>query len=353
MTYEEIISIENLYEAARKAVRCKRSKQDIATFLLHLEKNIQSIHQDLQANSYRHSGYEIFEITDPKRRVISKATVRDRVVHHAVHSFVYPLLDKSFITHSYACRNGKGSHNAILQTQTYCRSYSFAIHLDIKQYFASIDRTILKRILQKKIKSKEIQCLLDEIIDSSSNIQIYCEKGLPLGNLTSQLFANVYLNELDKFVKHSLHIKPYIRYMDDMLIFGNDSRELLLFAHQMKDFSADHLALQFHEKCFQILPTAKGIAYLGFRIYPFYKKVLPHGINRFRYRLKRLESDYQNHRIDVEYVSQSIRSSLSFLQFGDTKWIRKKLLNNFKMIRRKKHEKKNFTIHNAANVAIH
>ncbi|NQT65883.1 MAG: RNA-dependent DNA polymerase [FCB group bacterium] len=334
MNYQKVTSLENLYEAVRQTVRSKRTKQDIAEFLFHLEDNVELIHQDLKNKKYFHSGYEIFEIIDPKKRTISKASVRDRVVHHAVHSYIYPILDKSFITHSYACRKGKGTHKAIILAQKHCRTYQYAIHLDIVKYFESINRNILKNILQKKLSDKKNLELLFEIIDSSAKIKLYSHKGLPLGNLTSQLFANLYLNELDQFVKHNMRIKPFIRYMDDMLIFGNNKNSLLESAFQIEKFTQENLELSIHKKCFQVLPVANGIAFLGFRIFPFYRKVLPKGLNRFRNRLKQLKKDYENNKIELRQVSMSIQSSLSFLKFGNTASVRKELMKNSKFIRR-------------------
>lgn len=333
MNYNDVTSLENLYDAVRQTVRSKRNKSDIAEFLFHLEDNIESIHQDLIKEEYSHSGYEIFVINDPKKRTISKASVRDRVVHHAVHNYIYPILDKSFITHSYACRKGKGSHKAIILAQKYCRTYQYAIHLDIVKYFESINRNILKNILQKKTKDNSVLNLLFEIIDSSAQINLYVHKGLPLGNLTSQLFANLYLNELDQFVKHNLHIKPFIRYMDDMLIFGNNKKYLLATAFQIGKYCNDKLELEIHRKCFQVLPVKNGVAFLGFKIFPFYRKVIPKGINRFRNRLKQLQSDYTNNKVELKHVSMSIQSSLSFLKFGDTESLRKELMKNLKFIR--------------------
>ena len=290
--FEKITSIENLYEATRNAVRSKRDKEDIAEFLFHLEENIDMLHTELKTKSYHHGEYQLFDISDPKKRTISKAKVRDRVVHHAVHDVIYPAIDKSFIYDSYSCRIGKGTHRAIKRVQKWSRTYKYAVHLDIVQYFNSIDRDILKTLLTKWIKDEDVLWLLNEIINSSSQIDKYRECGLPLGNLTSQFFANIYLNELDQFVKHTLRIKPYIRYMDDILILGNDKRVLLKMAFRIKDFVKENLALDFHEKGFQPFPVKRGIAFLGFRIYPFYRKVLPKGINRFRKRLKKLKRDY-------------------------------------------------------------
>jgi len=212
--FEKITSIENLYEATRNAVRSKRDREDIAEFLLNLESNIENLNQDLCNHNYKHGKYRLFSIIDPKPRIISKASIRDRVVHHAVHDMIYPAIDKSFIYDSYSCRIGKGTHRAIMRVQKWSRTYKYAIHLDIVQYFNSIDRGVLKTLLTKWIKDKDVLWLLNEIIDSSSQIDKYRKCGLPLGNLTSQFFANIYLNELDQFVKHTLRIKPYVRYMD-------------------------------------------------------------------------------------------------------------------------------------------
>jgi len=327
--FEKIASIENLYEATRNAVRSKRDREDIAEFLLNLESNIENLNQDLCSHNYKHGKYKLFHIIDPKPRIISKASIRDRVVHHAVHDVIYPMIDNSFIYDSYSCRIGKGTHRAIKRAQKWSRTYKYAVHLDIVQYFNSIDRSVLKTLLTKCIKDEDVLWLLNEIIDSSSQIDKYRECGLPLGNLTSQFFANIYLNELDQFVKHSLSIKPYIRYMDDILLLGDDKKVLLKIAFSIKDFVKENLALDFHEKGFQPFPVKRGIAFLGFRIYPFYRKVLPKGINRFRNRLKKLKRDYENGSIPAEKVTQSIQSSIAFLDFGNTEKVKKELLRDY------------------------
>jgi hypothetical protein len=327
--YSEIYGLENLYCSAYRVASCKRENEDIANYLLNMEENIDTLNIALKGKNYKHGNYEIFQISDPKPRMISKATVNDRVVHHAVHDVICPAIDKSFIYDSYSCRIGKGTHRAIKRVQKWSRTYKYAVHLDIVKYFDSIDRGVLKTLLTKWIKDEDVLWLLNEIIDSSAQIDKYKERGLPLGNLTSQFFANIYLNELDQFVKHTLRIKPYIRYMDDILILGNDKKVLLKMAFRIRDFVKENLALDFHENGFQPFPVNRGIAFLGFRIYPFYRKVLPKGINRFRDRLKKLKRDYENGLIPVEKVTQSIQSSVAFLDFGNTEKVKKELLRDF------------------------
>ena len=221
--YSEIISKENLYRSAYRAAKARRYTDAVAEFNFHLEERIDELHQQLKAQTYRHGKYRVFTVYDPKERKIAAAPFRDRVVHHAVHDVIEPLMDKAFLKHSFACRKNKGTHKALDWAQAFLKRNAFCLHGDIKKYFFSIDRKILKNILQKSVGDENLLWLLDQVIDSA----FYAgdKKGLPIGNLTSQFFANLYLNELDYFVKFELRANFYIRYMDDFIIFDNPLEE--------------------------------------------------------------------------------------------------------------------------------
>lgn len=229
--FSQIISLENLFASWRE-FRCgKREKQDVQTFERNLEDNLFLLHQQLKNKTYRHGNYSAFYITDPKLRHIHKAEVRDRIVHHAIYRILYPIFDKSFIFDSYSCRLSKGTHRAVKRLEYFVhkvsRNYTqscFALKCDIKKFFASVDQKILFELIKKKIKDADALWLIKEIIDSfqresfdyAQDFQREREsKGVPLGNLTSQLFANICLNEFDQFVKHWLKVKYYLRYCDD------------------------------------------------------------------------------------------------------------------------------------------
>jgi len=223
--YEDLISIDNLLLAWQEFVKGKRNKKDVQRFSFYLMDNILSLHRDLKNRAYKHGGYECFNISDPKPRTIHKASVRDRLLHHAVYRILYLFFDKTFISDSFSCRINKGTHKAIDRfrefsyivsknnTKTCC-----ILKCDIKKFFASIDKNTLVKILEKYIYDENIVNLLKEIIFS------FKPNGLPLGNLTSQLFASIYLNEFDQFVKHKLKVKYYIRYADDFVVMSENKK---------------------------------------------------------------------------------------------------------------------------------
>ena len=211
--YEDIISIENLLAAWQQFKNGKRGKSDVADFELHLMDNLFELHGQLSHRSYRHSGYAAFKINDPKPRDIHKALVRDRLMHHAIYHQLYWFFDRTFIYDSYSCRKFRGTHRALDQFKRYCLIVSknntktcWILKCDIKKFFASIDHTILKQILHKHIDDRDAVGLLENIIDSFHTVGT-SDKGLPLGNLTSQLLVNVYMNVFDQFVKHQLKQK--------------------------------------------------------------------------------------------------------------------------------------------------
>lgn len=200
----------------------KNSKNDIQEFEFNLEDNIFQLHEDLKNKTYRHSPYASFYVTDPKLRHIHKACVRDRVLHHAVFRVLYPIFDRNFIYDSYSCRLGKGTHRAVNRLEDFARKSSrnnhrtiYTLKCDIRKFFDSIDKTILTRFIADEIKNDDFLWLISKVLDSFSKT---LGKGLPLGNVTSQIFANIYLNKLDQYVKHCLKVKYYLRYCDDFVI---------------------------------------------------------------------------------------------------------------------------------------
>src|SRR3989344_3526212 len=219
-SYEDLISIDNLLLAWQEFLKGKRKKKDVQEFQFNLMDNILSLHEDLKNNIYRHGNYYAFKINDPKPRDIYKATVRDRLLHHAVYRILYPFFEKTFIADSFSCRNNKGTHKAINRFRSFAYKASknntktcWVLKCDIKKFFASINNEKLNEILSQRINDKSVLSVLKEVI---SSFDLKNNKtGLPLGNLTSQLFANVYMNEFDQFVKHKLKIRYYIRYADD------------------------------------------------------------------------------------------------------------------------------------------
>ncbi len=266
--YDNIVSLANLLAAWQEFVRGKRNRKDVQEFERNLMANIISLHEDLVAKTYHHSAYKVFIINDPKRRVIHKASVRDRVLHRAVYRRLYWFFHPRFISDSYSCRNGKGTHKAIkkfaLITAKLSRNNTkmvWVLKCDIRKFFASIDRAILIDLLRKKIPDQGIIWLIEKIIYSfNSGVP---GQGLPLGNLTSQLFANVYLNELDQFMKHSLKARHYLRYADDFVIVGRDKDRLVKLAPEIAEFLKEKLKLEFHPNKILLERVSSGVDFLG------------------------------------------------------------------------------------------
>ncbi len=319
-TFEDIINIENLLEAWKEFVKGKRNKRDIQEFSLHLMDNIFSLHYDLTNNTYRHGGYQAFNLSDPKPRSIHKASVRDRLLHHAIYRVLYPFFDKVFISDSYSCRIKKGTHKALNRFRTFAYIVShnhtrtcWILKCDIKKFFANIDHKILLNILKEYIPDKNILRLLKEIIESFSTKSGI---GLPLGNLTSQLLVNIYMNEFDQFVKHKLKVKYYIRYADDFVVLSDDKNLLESLIFPIADFLNGKLRLYLHPDKVFIKTLASSIDFLGWVNFSDHLVLRTTTKRRMMKRIKNNDS------------SETLNSYLGLLGHGNTHKIREKLIGS-------------------------
>jgi len=267
-TYQDIISVENLLEAWREFLRGKRKKLDVQEFGHNLMDNILELHRDLKSKTYVHGSYHAFNISDPKLRNIHKASVRDRLLHHALYRKLYSYFDKKFIHDSYSCRVGKGTYKAIQRFRKYSDMVSknhtntcWVLKCDIRKFFASIDQNVLMDIVTRYINDQDTVNLIDGIVRSFNVGET--DKGLPLGNLTSQLLVNIYMNEFDQFVKHALKAKHYIRYADDFVFLSQDKAKLESLIPQIADFLENKLSLLLHPRKVQIKTLASGVDFLG------------------------------------------------------------------------------------------
>ncbi len=274
INYEKIISIDNLLDSWREFLRGKKKRKDVIEFSLHLTDHILQLHQDLKDKTYRHGKYHAFKINDPKPRDIHKASVRDRLVHHSIYKILYPYFDNKFIFDSYSCRLDKGTHKAIARFKNFSQKVSvnntrtvWILKGDIKKFFASIDHIILQGILKRYIVDQDILWLLNQLI-SSFNTEDKTNVGLPLGNLTSQLFVNIYMNEFDQFIKHKLKVKYYIRYADDFVVFSKNKIYLEQLIPQLGKFLGNNLRLTLHPQKLFIRTLASGVDFLGWVIFP-------------------------------------------------------------------------------------
>ena len=245
-------------------------------FQYRLMDNILALHRELKEGTYTHGGYQAFKISDPKPRDIHKATVRDRLVHHALYRKLYPFFDRTFISDSYSCRKGKGTHRAMNRFRAFAYKVSknhtrtcWVLKCDIRKFFASIDQTVLLEIVRRYIPDTRIDVLITEVVGSFHSIET--GKGLPLGNLTSQLLVNVYMNEFDQFVKHTLKAKYYIRYADDFVVMSPDREDLVAFLPRIRIFLSEQLCLDLHPHKVSISTFASGIDFLGWVHFPTHR----------------------------------------------------------------------------------
>ena len=276
--FDEIISLENLFAAWQEFYRCKSSKKDVQQFNINLIDNIVQLHDELSNKIYRHGEYVNFGISDPKPRQIHKAEVCDRVLHHAIYRILYPLFDKVFVADSFSCRVNKGTHKAMDRFRSFAYKVSknhtktcWVLKCDIKKFFASIDHEILINILRQRIADTDIIWLLQNVINSFSAGE--SGKGLPLGNLTSQLFCNIYMNEFDQFVKHKLKARYYIRYADDFVFLSENKKWLEKQINKISDFLNLELKLSLHPNKIYIKSFASGVDFLGWVHFPNYRTV--------------------------------------------------------------------------------
>jgi len=271
--FEEIFSFENILESFNEFKKDKKYKNDVANFSMNLIGNLFSLHNDLMNGVYKHGTYKHFKILDPKPRDIHKASVRDRIVHHCIYRSLYTHFNKYFIYDSYSCRFGKGTHKAVRRFESFGRKESknnrktiWVLKCDIKKCFASVDQHILKSILENYLKCRKTLDVVVSIIDSfNSGFQ---GGGIPLGNLTSQLFINVYLNEFDQFMKREPKTKFYIRYADDFVILSKNKDYLLELTSKIADFLEENLKLLIHPDKLFLKTLNSGMDFLGWVQFP-------------------------------------------------------------------------------------
>lgn len=318
VTLQDIASLENLCAAWEEFIKGKRSKEDVQAFAEALADEIMSLHEALMDGSYLHGPYVHFRISDPKPRDIHKATVRDRLLHHAIHRQLYPFYDRIFIADSFSCQKDKGVHRALNRFRAMARKASrnhtrtcWALKCDIRKFFASIDHETLIGLLSERIKDRAFLSLLSRIIDS---FETSPGKGLPLGNLTSQLFSNIYLNELDQFVKRFLRVNYYVRYADDFVFLSFDNMRLAALLPLIRLFLHDRLKLELHPDKVFLRTVASGVDFLGWAHFPHHR--VPRGTTT-----RRIVS-----RIRQNPEELALQSYLGLLSHGDawelSEWVR-------------------------------
>ena len=340
--YPQVCDFENLYQAYRKARKGKRGRAEVAAFEFCLEDNLIRLQDELTARTYRHSPYYSFTIHEPKRRLISAAPFRDRVVHHALMRAIEPIFERTFIYDSYANRVGKGTHRALDRAQEFARRNRYALPCDVRQFFPSIDHAILRTMLARKLADPGIMWLVDRILESGVGVlseeyemayfpgddlfAVQRPRGLPIGNLCSQHWANVYLNELDQFVKRELKVRDYVRYVDDMLFFGDDKRRLWELRAAVIEKAAG-LRITLHEAQAQVRPVTEGIPFLGFTVYPTHRRLKRRKGIAFCRRLRGLLATYRQGLIDLERLDASVQGWVNHARYGDTWGLRESVFS--------------------------
>src|SRR3989344_2979950 len=297
--YERLYSYENLYLAYQKARKEKTKKQYVLDFEAYLEGNLIRLKKDLQTFDYKPNKLKKFIVRDPKTRTIHASAFRDRVVHHALVNVLEPIFEKVFIHDSYASRKDKGTHPAVARFLYFMRKVSrngrcvknswngnsiccYVFKADIKKYFDNVGHAVLLGIIRRKVKDEGVLWLVKVILDNfDSPLKV---KGMPLGNYTSQFFANVYLNELDYFVKHILKAKYYIRYVDDFVILHSSKSQLVKWKEEINNFLRKELGLELHPDKSNIYSLSQGIDFVGFRNYYYYKLLRKRNIRKMRRR---------------------------------------------------------------------
>ncbi|MHC5718196.1 MAG: reverse transcriptase domain-containing protein, partial [Nostoc sp.] len=331
----------NILLASRQAQKGKRFRDNILEFNYHLETELIRLHKQLTDKAYQPGAYRTFHLTNPKSRLISAAPYRDRVIHHALCNIIVPIFERTFIADSYANRLGFGTHRALNKFTHFARNSRYVLQCDIKKYFPTIDHIILKELLRRKIKCPDTLWLIDTLIENSNEQEIVIDyfpgddlltpvtrrRGLPIGNLTSQFFANIYLNSFDHFVKEQLKIFKYVRYVDDFALFSDD-RELLADARLAIEEYLAQLRLKIHPIKSQLFETKIGATFLGFRIFSNIIRVRNSNLHQARRRLKRLQTDYAQGKIEREKVNQSIQSWFAHLEHGDTWRLRQQIFTS-------------------------
>ena len=339
--YPQLTSFANLERAFLKARRGKRHKPNVAAFEVDMDLELLALQEELLAESYRPGGYRHFTLYDGKPRRISAAPFRDRVVHHALCNVTEPIWERRFIRDSYACRPGKGTHAALDRCTYFTRRYPYVLQADVVQFFPSVDHAILRRLLARRVACPPTLRLMDRIIASGTGIHAARyemhwfpgddllaaarPRGLPIGNQTSQFWANVYLHALDAFVKQELRCPAYLRYCDDFMLFAHDKPTLHHWRRAIEDFLAT-LRLTIHAGKTSVHPVTTGIPFLGFIVFPTHRRLQQRNGLAFQRRFKRQRRRLARGALTFSQMDQSVQAWIAHAGHGDTWGLRRALL---------------------------
>ncbi len=340
--HEQTCDWNNLRLAYQNASRGKRGRSATAAFESLLADNLLELEQELNEQTYQPGSYNNFYIHEPKRRLISAAPFRDRVVHHALCNVTVPYFEQLFIADSYANRAGKGTHRAIDRCQQFARKYQYVLQCDIAQFFPSIDHEVLRATLKNMLPDGSALWLIDRILASGQGVlaeeydmvyfpdddllSVNRPRGLPIGNLTSQWWANCYMNPFDHFVRRELGCKAYVRYVDDFLLFGDDKKELMQWRDAIVE-RLQRLRLTLHIGSANPRPVHEGIPFLGFIVFPDHRRVKQR--KGFAYRRKL----YHLIRFaDRKTIRASVQGWINHVRYADTMHLRQSMLKEFDLL---------------------
>ena len=324
--FNKKLTYESLMNAHKLSRRGKGYRKEVILFNLKQEEYIMWLYEKLKSGTYKHSGYTIFYVTEPKLRKIEKSIYLDRIVHRwVVDNFLEPYFVPTFISTSYACLKNKGMHKACLDVQNAMQHLErtwknyYILKMDVRKYFQNIDKDILYRILARKIQDNKLLWLLKEIIYSNEG-----RKGLAIGNYTSQMFANIYLNEVDQYVKHNLHCKYYFRYLDDSLCMFRTKEEAKHALEKIKKFLADELELELNEKT-QIFKNSQGVNFCGYKIKPYRLKIRDRGKRKLKKKVKELRYKIQIGEINSKEAKKYLCGHFGYIKYASVKNLAERL----------------------------
>lgn len=339
--YEKLITFETLHRAWGRVIRGRRNQTDVIRFESDLEPNLIDIQNSLLWKTYRTGPYRHFKVFEPKERAIAALPLKDRIVQHALVETIDPIWASRFIFDSYACRPGKGTHAGADRAQSFLRAelrehdVIYVLKADVSKYFPSICHDMLKRLIRRRIACPDTLWLIDGIIDSAAEPGEIMPRGIPIGNLTSQLFANIYLHELDTFVKEDLREGRYLRYMDDFAIVGHDKAHLHALRRMVEDFLYANLGLRLNSKT-QVFPVSttngRALDFLGYRIWPTHRKIRKDSAGRMRRKMKRMARQYHEGKITLDQVTQVVMSWVGHAGHADTFRLRSRILGDVAFI---------------------
>ncbi len=340
--FPRICTFEALLAAYRRARRGKRGRPDVAAFEFRCEEQLLLLAEELAGGRYRPGPYRSFRITENgKPRTISAAPFRDRVVHHALCAVLEPIWEARFIHDSYASRPGKGVHAALDRAQHFVRGHRYALLLDVQQFFPSIDHAVLRGLLARHVADPQVLALLDAILAGGADtlrdayrmvffpgddlFAVTRPRGLPIGNQTSQFWANLYLHPLDLFIKQELHCRAYLRYCDDLLLFADDKPTLHRWRAAVIERAAA-LRLTVHEQRAQVVPVTHGLPFLGWHVFPQRRRLKRRNLLAFARRFRRLRHRYAAGTCTLDTVQASVRGWIAHAAHGNTLALRRSLL---------------------------